>query len=146
MIANSAKAAAVLSDSPREMIDHLYDYGRDLGLAFQIVDDILDFTTPTEVLGKPSGSDLISGNITAPALFAMEEQPYLETLIEREFSEEGDIEKALLLVEESQGITRSRELAAHHAQLALKHLDCLAPSPSAQVLKDLVDYVLSRLY
>ncbi len=43
--------------------------------------DILDFTSPTEVLGKPSGSDLISGNITAPALFAMEENPYIEVLI-----------------------------------------------------------------
>ncbi|HAC62064.1 MAG TPA: solanesyl diphosphate synthase [Cyanothece sp. UBA12306] len=146
LIANSAKAAAVLSDCSREVIENLYAYGRDLGLAFQIVDDILDFTASTEVLGKPSCSDLISGNITAPALFAMEEKPYLQTLIEREFSEDGDLEKALLLVKESDGIERSRELAAHHAQLALNNLDCLSPSSSAQVLKDLVDYALSRLY
>ena len=146
LIANSSKSAAILSDASSEVIDSLYNYGKYLGLAFQIVDDILDFTSPTEVLGKPAGSDLISGNITAPALFAMEEKPYLETLIEREFSEEGDIEKALSIVTESQGIERSRELASYHAQLALKQLDCLKPSSYSQSLTDLVDYVLSRLY
>lgn len=146
LIANSAKAAGVLSEQSAEVNHHLYNYGRNLGLAFQIVDDILDFTSPTEVLGKPSGSDLISGNITAPALFAMEENPYIEVLIEREFSQEGDIEKALDLIHSSQGIPRSKELANQYGQSALKHLDCLASSPSKEVLIELVDYVLSRIY
>ena len=146
LIANSAKAAGVLSEQSAEVNHHLYNYGRDLGLAFQIVDDILDFTSPTEVLGKPSGSDLISGNITAPALFAMEENPYIEVLIEREFSQEGDIEKALDFIHSSQGIPRSKELANQYGQSALKHLDCLASSPSKDVLIELVDYVLSRIY
>lgn len=146
LIANSAKAAGVLSEQSAEVNHHLYNYGRNLGLAFQIVDDILDFTSPTEVLGKPSGSDLISGNITAPALFAMEENPYIEVLIEREFSQEGDIEKALDLIHSSQGIPRSKELASQYGQSALKHLDCLASSPSKDVLIELVDYVLSRIY
>jgi all-trans-nonaprenyl-diphosphate synthase len=146
LLANSAKSAAILSDATIEVIDSLYAYGRYLGLAFQIVDDILDFTSITEVLGKPAGSDLISGNITAPALFAMEENPHLETLIKREFSEEGDIEKALSIVTESQGIERSRELAAYHGQLAIKQLDCLQNSQYSQSLHDLADYALSRLY
>jgi all-trans-nonaprenyl-diphosphate synthase len=146
LIANSAKAAGVLSEVPSEMADSLYHYGRDLGLAFQIVDDILDFTTSTEVLGKPAGSDLISGNITAPALYAMEEKPYLNTLIEREFSEVGDIEMALNLVKDSDGIWRSRELATYHAKLAGKQLDCLKPSAAKASLLELTDYVLSRLY
>ncbi|GBF79309.1 solanesyl diphosphate synthase [Aphanothece sacrum] len=146
LIANSAKAAGVLSDSSIEITENLYAYGRYLGLVFQILDDILDFTSSTEVLGKPVGSDLISGHITAPSLFAMEEKPYLKTLIEREFSEEGDIETALSLVKESQGIERTRELAAYHANLALKHLDCLKPSECSQSLTDLVDYALSRIF
>jgi all-trans-nonaprenyl-diphosphate synthase len=146
LIANSAKAAGVLSEVSAEMTEHLYYYGRHLGLAFQIVDDILDFTSPTEVLGKPAGSDLISGNLTAPVLYAMEEKPSLEVLIEREFSQEGDIGQALSLVEESNGIQQARELASCHAKLALQHLDCLKPSESAQALADLPDYVLSRLY
>jgi all-trans-nonaprenyl-diphosphate synthase len=146
LIANSAKAAGVLSEVPSEMADSLYHYGRELGLAFQIVDDILDFTTSTEILGKPAGSDLISGNITAPALYAMEEKPYLNTLIEREFSEVGDIEMALNLVKDSDGIWRSRELATYHAKLAGKQLDCLKPSAAKASLLELTDYVLSRLY
>jgi all-trans-nonaprenyl-diphosphate synthase len=146
LIANSAKAAGVLSEVSSEMADSLYHYGRDLGLAFQIVDDILDFTTSTEILGKPAGSDLISGNITAPALYAMEEKPYLNTLIEREFSEVGDIEMALNLVKDSDGIWRSRELATYHAKLAGKQLDCLKPSAAKASLLELTDYVLSRLY
>ena len=146
LIANSAKAAAVLSNSSRDIAESLYNYGRHLGLAFQIVDDILDFTSPTEILGKPAGSDLIAGNITAPALFAMAEKPYLQVLIEREFCETGDIEQALELVRESQGIQQARDLAADHAEFALKYLNCLPTSACSQALVDTVDYVLSRLF
>lgn len=146
LIANSAKAAGVLSDVSHETAEQLYGYGRDLGLAFQIVDDILDFTSPTEILGKPAGSDLISGNITAPVLFAMEENPELVTLIDREFKQKGDIEQALQIVNESQGIDRARELAGYHAKLAVKQLECLKPSGASRSLFELADYVLSRLY
>lgn len=146
LMANSAKASGLLSETSEAVAEKLYAYGRYLGLAFQIVDDILDFTTPTEILGKPAGSDLISGNLTAPVLYAMEEKPYLEVLIEREFSQAGDIEQAIALVRESNGIQRSRELAANHAKLAVQHLDCLKPSDATQALIDLADYALSRLY
>lgn len=145
LIANSAKAAAILSDVSREVVDALYAYGRHLGLAFQIVDDVLDFTGSTEVLGKPAGSDLASGNITAPALFAIEEHPFLLQLIEREFSEEGDLEQALALVHGSQGIERARQLAADHGRQAVSCAQTLPVSPCQQALVDLVDYVLSRL-
>jgi all-trans-nonaprenyl-diphosphate synthase len=146
LIANSAKAAGLLSGVSSELAANLYRYGRHLGLAFQIVDDILDFTASTEVLGKPAGSDLISGNLTAPVLYALEEQPYLETLIEREFAQPEDVNQALALVRESQGIDRSRQLAAHYAQLSVKDLALLKPSEPAKALIALADYVLSRLY
>ena len=146
LIANSSKAAALLSEAPLSLADNMYHYGRHLGLAFQIIDDILDFTGSTEALGKPAGSDLKSGNLTAPVLYALEEKPYLEVLIEREFAQPGDLEQALTLVKDSQGIERSRELATHHAQAAVEQLEILAPSDSRQVLLKLTDYVLSRLY
>ena len=146
LIANSSKAAGLLSDVSRETIEHLYEYGRHIGLAFQVVDDILDFTGSTNILGKPAGSDLQSGNLTAPVLFALEEKPYLEVLIEREFAQSGDLEQASTLIQNSQGIERSRELAAHHANLAVEHLTDLPPSESRQALINMADYVLSRLY
>lgn len=146
LLANSSKAAAVLSEVPSAQAQKMYSYGRHLGLAFQIVDDILDFTASTEGLGKPAGSDLKSGNLTAPVLYALEEKPYLEALIEREFAQEGDLEQALALVRDSQGIERSRELAASHARMATEYLMDLPPTESRQALIKLADYVLSRLY
>jgi all-trans-nonaprenyl-diphosphate synthase len=146
LIANSSKAAAVLSETSLSTAEHLYNYGRHLGLAFQIVDDILDFTSSTATLGKPALSDLKSGHLTAPVLFAMEEKKDLEALIEREFEQEGDLEKAVELLENSQGIQRARELAASHTKLAVEHLEVLSPSESRTALIDMADYVLSRLY
>lgn len=144
LIANSAKAAGVLSGVSAAVAQHLYDYGRHVGLAYQIIDDILDFTASSDVLGKPAGSDLKDGNLTAPVLFAIQEQPYLEVLIEREFHEPGDLEEALTLIRESQGIEQAQELATGHAIAAVAHLDCLAPSEARQALVSLTDYILKR--
>lgn len=145
LIANSCKAAAVLSEVSPEIAENLYQYGRHLGLAFQVVDDILDFTGSTETLGKPAGSDLCSGNLTAPVLYAMEEKPYLEAIISQEFAQSDDLEKAVAVIKESNGIKRSQELAASHASRAQNCLADLPPSDSRQALKDLADYVLSRI-
>lgn len=146
LFANSAKAAAVLSEVSPSTAEHLYSYGRDIGLAFQIVDDILDFTSSSEALGKPAGSDLKSGTLTAPVLYALEEKPALFMLIEREFAQSGDLEQALALISDSQGIARARELAAHHASLAVEHLVDLPYSESRQALINMTDFALSRLY
>ncbi|NJL46801.1 MAG: solanesyl diphosphate synthase [Leptolyngbyaceae cyanobacterium SM2_5_2] len=146
LLANSAKAVGVLSDSSESTITDLYGYGRHLGLAFQIVDDILDFTSSDEVLGKPAGSDLKSGNLTAPVLYAMEEQPFLATLIEREFSEAGDFEQAIRLVEQSRGLQRSRDLAASQSKAAIACLRSLPSSAAQQALHDMGDYVLRRVF
>lgn len=146
LIANSAKAAGLLSDVSQETAEHLYGYGRHWGLAFQIVDDILDFTGSTSTLGKPALADISSGNLTAPALYALEEKPYLEELIERQFSKPGDLESAIALITDSNGIERSRALAADHARLAVEHLADLPSSQSKQALIDMADYVLNRMY
>jgi len=84
--------------------------------------------------------------LTAPVLFALEEKPYLERLLERQFSETGDLEQAIILIKDSGGIERARDLATQHARTAVRYLADLPPSPSKQALDDLTDYVLSRLY
>jgi all-trans-nonaprenyl-diphosphate synthase len=146
LIANSAKAAGVLSDVSPELQEDLYQFGRGVGLAFQVVDDILDFTGTTDALGKPAGSDLKSGNLTAPVLFAIEEKPYLQVLIERELTEPDDLEEAIALINNSQGIARSRSLAESFSAQALRHLEKLPSSPSKQALEELTDYIIKRLY
>ena len=145
LFANSSKAAGVLSEVSQETAENLYEYGRNLGLAFQIVDDIFDFTSSTDTLGKPAGSDLKDGHITAPVIYALEEKPELRTLIEEEFEEPENLEKALALIDDSKGIQRSRDLAAYHAKLAVEQITQLPSSQNRTTLIDMADYVLSRL-
>ena len=76
----------------------------------------------------------------------MEEKPYLQVLIEREFSEEGDLEEAVAIVKNGEAIDRARKLAATYTEKAKDNLTCLAASDSAKALKELTDYNLSRLY
>jgi all-trans-nonaprenyl-diphosphate synthase len=146
LIANSARAAGVLSDLPPHRLDELYRFGRQLGLAFQVVDDILDFTGDDAQLGKPAASDLASGYLTAPALYALEERPALAGLVEREFSQDGDLEQALELVRGCEAIPRSRALAEGFAREAGDALSWLTLSDATRALRGLPDFVLSRLY
>ncbi len=146
LMANSAQAAGVLSEQNRDSLKSLHHFGRQLGLAFQVVDDILDFTANEKQLGKPAASDLASGYLTAPALYALEETPSLSRLIEREFSGEGDLEKALEIVRASNAIERSRTLAEAFAREAKEALIWLPDSPYQRALLSLPDFVLSRLF
>lgn len=146
LMAASCKAAAVLSDCPEDLCEQMYQYGRYLGLAFQVVDDIFDFTASAAVLGKPAGSDLQEGNLTAPVLFTLAETPALRTLVARRFSEPGDLEQAVALVRMGTGLERSRHMAQEYAQAAAAFLRDVPPSPARQSLADLTDYVVSRLH
>ncbi len=146
LMAGSSKAAGVLSGVSVVQAEQLYNFGKHFGMAFQIVDDILDFTSSTETLGKPAGSDLKQGNLTAPVLFALEEKPQLHSLIEREFTESGDLAQAIALVVASNGIARSKELARTHTKSAVSAIEWLPASLHKQSLIDLADYVLERLY
>lgn len=102
LIAKSTRATTILGGcgerqgwAPGERIkDIAYSYGRNLGIAFQLVDDMLDFTSNSATLGKPGqGADLKLGLATAPALYAWEEFPELGAMIERKFEQEGDVER-----------------------------------------------------
>ncbi len=146
LMANSVQAAGVLSGESTEHQKSLHHFGRQLGLAFQVVDDILDFTGSEQQLGKPAASDLASGYLTAPALYALEEHLALSGLIERELSEEGDLDQALELVRDSQAIPRSRQLAEDFARESRDAIAWLPDSPCRRALMELPDFVLSRLY
>jgi all-trans-nonaprenyl-diphosphate synthase len=146
LIAASAKSAAIFSEVSQKDQENMFEYGRHLGLAFQVVDDILDFTQTSEQLGKPAGSDLASGNLTAPVLFALKKEPRLEELIGNEFVDEGDLEEAIALVHSGGGIEEARKLAKREGDLALQCLECLPECASKHSLQGLVSYVLDRLY
>jgi len=146
LMANSARAAGVLTGLAAPRLDALFHFGRQLGLAFQVVDDILDFTGSDQQLGKPAASDLASGYLTAPVLYALEERPALTGLIEREFCEPDDLEQALSLVRGCEAIPRSRALAEGFAREAHEAIEWLPASEPRSALRALPEFVLSRLY
>ncbi|WP_320676579.1 solanesyl diphosphate synthase [Prochlorococcus sp. MIT 1300] len=146
LIANSAQAAGVLSNQSDEKLHHLYNFGRQLGLAFQVVDDILDFTASDKQLGKPAASDLASGYLTAPALYALEENHKLTDLIDRGFSHQSDLKEALEIVRGSNAIPRSRKLAEDFARESRESIAWIPDSCFKTALMELPEFVLSRLY
>ncbi|XP_022142816.1 probable solanesyl-diphosphate synthase 3, chloroplastic [Momordica charantia] len=145
LIAASTKGAAIFSGVDRDTTEKVYEYGKNLGLSFQIVDDILDFTQSTKQLGKPAGSDLAKGNLTAPVIFALEREPKLRDIIESEFSEPGSLDEAISLVKSSGGIERAQELAKQKADVAIQNLQCLPQSAFRFALEDMVMFNLERI-
>jgi hexaprenyl-diphosphate synthase len=91
LISKSCRAAALLGSSDAGTVEAAYAYGKNLGLAFQLVDDMLDYTISAEELGKPAGADLELGLATAPLLFAWKTSSELGSLVGRKFAGEGDV-------------------------------------------------------
>ncbi|KAI4323107.1 hypothetical protein L6164_022739 [Bauhinia variegata] len=145
LIAASTKGAAIFSGTDSNITDKMFEYGKNLGLSFQVVDDILDFTQSAEQLGKPAGSDLAKGNLTAPVIFALEKEPNLRDIIDSEFSDPGSLDEAIELVKSCGGIERAQELAKEKADLAVQNLQCLPQSKFREALEDMVTYNLQRI-
>ncbi|KAG1145242.1 hypothetical protein G6F37_005675 [Rhizopus arrhizus] len=144
LIALSCKASAVLGDTTDEVATIAFDFGKNLGLAFQLIDDMLDFTVTAAELGKPSGADLKLGLATAPVLFAWEEYPELEPLIKRKFSEKGDEERARDLVYRSDGLKKTLDLATLHCKYAIESLNKLPASDARSALIQITEKLLTR--
>lgn len=118
LISKSCRATALLGQNSPEAVEAAYSYGRNFGLAFQLVDDMLDYTTSSETLGKPAGADLELGLATAPLLFAWKDNHQLGMLVGRKFSADGDVEMARELVARSDGLEQTRALAQEYADKA----------------------------
>lgn len=147
LMAHSAQAVALLAGGGPEAAQHAWAYGRHVGLAFQIVDDVLDLTGSASALGKPALSDLRSGIATAPVLFAAAERPELLPLIRRRFKQEGDVAAAMEAVAASAGIARARELAATHAAAAAEAIGRLPPARSqhAEISREALIKITERV-
>lgn len=146
LMSYSCKSAALLSDHQldSEVVVAAEKFGYHFGLAFQVIDDLLDFTGTSDTLGKPGLQDMALGLSTAPVLYGMEEQPELRGLVERKFSGPGDVQTACTLVLQSSGLQKTKELATFHAQAAVDALCSLPPSESRDGLVRLCHLVLSR--
>ena len=119
LLAHSCEAVAVLGGGTPAEREGAQRYGKHLGLAFQLVDDALDFDGDNTELGKPGGgADMANGLVTLPVLYAMESSAELKSLAADKFRGDGAVARAMEIVLSGDAVERTRKLAAHHAALA----------------------------
>jgi hexaprenyl-diphosphate synthase len=160
LISKSCRAAALLGSSDTGTVDAAYMYGKNLGLAFQLVDDMLDYTISEAELGKPAGADLELGLATAPLLFAWKNNKELGSLVGRKFSEKGDVlrvrfvslsygwklidSQARELVLQSDGLEQTRALAEEYASRAISSISAFPDSEAKAGLVEMAIKTLKR--
>ncbi|KAI4207950.1 MAG: hypothetical protein LQ346_000287 [Caloplaca aetnensis] len=144
LISKSCRAAALLSQNTPEVVEAAYSYGKNLGLAFQLVDDMLDYTVSGLELGKPAGADLELGLATAPLLFAWKDNRELGVLVGRKFSAEGDVETARDLVARSTGLEQTRALAQEYADKAVHAISGFPDCEAKQGLIEMCTKTMKR--
>eukprot|EP01031_Cornospumella_fuschlensis_P034962 gene34962-42339_t len=146
LICSSCKSAALLAGYDEKSVETVSaeEFGYHLGMAYQIVDDILDFTGASASLGKPAQADMELGLATAPILFASQHVKELRPLIERKFKEKGDVQKAVQLSQSTDCVEKSYALADFHAHRAAEALTRLPPSESRDALMKILHLAISR--
>lgn len=161
LISKSCRAAAILGDCSPDVVEAAYSYGKNLGLAFQLVDDMLDYTVSGQELGKPAGADLELGLATAPLLFAWKDNKELGKLVGRRFAEEGDVQRvssyisvegafvltqrqARNLVINSDGIEQTRAMAQDYVDNARKAISAFPESQAKVGLMEMCTKVMQR--
>ena len=141
--------SAVISDAPKEKEEALASFGYNLGLAFQMVDDLFDYTMDTDELGKRVGADLREGKLTLPVIYALKKanpadrQQMLKIIQNEEFSPE-EFQLLIALMKEYGGIAYTEKKAMACVQKAKEALSIFEPSRIRDSLFDIADYVLAR--
>jgi len=142
------EVGALLGGAGDREREALAEYGRNLGTAFQLVDDLLDFTTADDALGKASGVDLLSGKVTLPLIYMIESNPaarqMVETVIEDRNYERVTRAALRAAVESAGGLERARERANGFAEAAREALEILPDSEYCEALRSIPTYVLER--
>jgi octaprenyl-diphosphate synthase len=139
---------AILGGASKEHQIALRDYGMNLGIAFQLADDVLDFVADEDVLGKAAGADLLEGKLTLPLILLVKNEPAVKKDLER-IMQDGDyssVARELLLdkLESARTIDETRHRAYSYAEKARKNLDVLAKTEYRLALEDIPAYMIER--
>jgi octaprenyl-diphosphate synthase len=139
---------AVLGGAGSETQEKLRDYGMNLGVAFQLIDDLLDFTGSEEILGKPAGADLLEGKVSLPLIFLLQRQPEMRAAIQTVISNASyaNVSRSLLLdaLQLSGALPLAQERAIEYAEAARAALDGLTASPYLLALSSIPAYIVER--
>ena len=142
----AGESGAILSGASEAEVEALKDYSCNLGMAFQIVDDILDFEGTEEEIGKPVGNDLVHGIMTLPTLLAMRRNPQ-STLISDFFRSREDtslLQEAISLIRDGSVLEEAYQVAKEYTSKALEALSTMPANQSRDALEELVGYVTTR--
>ncbi|GGL54966.1 geranylfarnesyl diphosphate synthase [Halocalculus aciditolerans] len=132
-----------------DTVDALARYGRTVGKAFQIQDDVLDLTVPSEQLGKQRGSDLVEGKRTVITLHARDQGVDVDSLLDADTPEEvteAEIDEAVGVLEDAGSIQYAEDLAEELVEEGKAELDVLPDNEARQTLRDIADYLIHRGY
>ena len=143
----STESGSALSQAPEEAIQILIEYAHNLGIAFQIVDDILDFTGTEDELGKPVGSDLAQGTLTLPAMLLLERYPEDNPVrkLFRNREEQDNVKTAIQMVNNSPEIIQDcYQVASDYCDKACWNLKLLPDTPCRRSLYALADFIINR--
>jgi heptaprenyl diphosphate synthase len=150
LIAACCKGGAIVSHATEDEIALLYEYGLNLGIAFQIIDDVLDYTEDQATTGKPAGNDLRQGMVTLPLIYALQEQrqngrhQQVHRLLNGTSHKDEDIRSVVNWVTKGQGVPRSLADAHAYADKARAALHHFPASHNRDVLDELINFVVSR--
>lgn len=143
-----AMVGAYLAGAGAEAVESMGRYGLNLGIAFQIIDDVLDFTGDEKRTGKAAGNDLREGNLTLPSLLAIKESDEAKKAILEVISDENpspdSIKKCASLIADTGAIERARGMGEYYGMEALQSLGSLSANGYSKGLRDLVAKVLAR--
>lgn len=149
LIAVSCHLGALATNVKEEYAWALYRFGYNVGMSFQITDDILDFTGTEKQLGKPAGSDLLQGNLTLPALYAIQD-PLVRKKVDQITKEsqlnKEQIEEILTLIRQSGGIEYADQCSKRYLQRAFDALEILPNIDAKQSLFEIAKYIGTRKY
>jgi geranylgeranyl pyrophosphate synthase len=140
-----AKVGAYLAGANRSLVEEMGRYGLNLGIAFQIVDDVLDIVGHQELLGKPTGIDLQDGNPSLPIILALnDKQGSVLEAFESSQPNQEEIRKAIDAIREGKVLKEARVICRNYAELAFKSIKKFPPSPYRNGLKTLVQLIIER--
>jgi len=147
LIEMTTRTSAMISPVDESVVESMRVYGYNLGMAFQIVDDVLDFTGEQAEVGKPVGSDLLQGLVTLPAIYYAEahpDDPDVICLTSGCYNEHERMERLVVAVGKSSGVKKSLEEAEGYIQKALHPLEGMPDCIERQALHDLARYIVTR--
>jgi octaprenyl-diphosphate synthase len=149
LIQGACRAGAMIADAPPEAETALADYGFNLGLAFQLADDLLDYTADAKLLGKEIGTDLKEGKLTLPVIHTLKEadaqdRRLMEKIITNQEFSVPEFQILLEFLDKYGGIDYTRRMATEHITIAKEALSVFKYSETKEILLDVADFALAR--